>query len=87
MKKYKVNRNNSTDLPSAETIAKYKNFGQLSHEYDKLVKRPKVPIYRDKKMFLVLLLIVLVAFLLAQIGDEEAEENATIPAQTEQSDR
>lgn len=87
MKKYKVNRTNGPDLPSAETIAKYKNFGQLSHEYDKLVKRPKVPIYRDKKMFLILLLIVLVAFLLSQIRDEEVDKNATDPSQTEQSDR
>ena len=68
MKKYKINRDNKVDLPSKKTVEKYKNFSQLSHEYDRLTKRPKVPLYKDKKMFLILLLIVLLAYILSQVG-------------------
>ncbi len=74
MKEYKINNEQEPKVPSSETIAKYKNFRQLSHEYDRLTKKPKVPLYRDKKAFLVLLLIVLMAFVLAQIADEEEED-------------
>ena len=78
MKKYKINRTKEQDLPSKKTIEKYKDFASLSHEYDKLVRRPKVPLYKDKKMFLVLLLIVLVAYILSQVGKEEksVEQNS-----------
>ena len=71
MRKYKINRTTEQQLPSKETIEKYKDFSRLSHEYDRLTKRPKVPLYKDKRMFLVLLLIVLMAFLLAEVVSEE----------------
>ena len=74
MKEYKINKDQAPKVPSSETIAKYKNFRHLSHEYDRLTKRPRVPIYKDKKAFLVLLLIVLIAFVLAQIADEEEDD-------------
>ncbi len=85
MRTYKVNRTETPKVPSKESIEKYKDFSALSHEYDKMVKRPKVPLYRDKKMFLVLLLIALVAILLSQMGDEEsAEQDQDEPTSTEQ---
>ena len=77
MRKYKVNRTGPAKLPSKEALDKYKDFSRLSHEYDKMVKRPKVPLYRDKRMFLVLLLIALVALLLAQAATEEDDANVT----------
>lgn len=83
MKKYKINRDQPPVPPSKETIAKYKNFAQLSHEYDRLTKKPKVPLYKDKKMFLILLLIVAVAFVIAQMDDEETKnEDGTSPLDT-----
>jgi len=83
MKKYKINRDQPPVPPSKETIAKYKNFAQLSHEYDRLTKKPKVPLYKDKKMFLILLLIVAVAFVIAQMDDEESKnEDGTSPTDT-----
>lgn len=75
MRKYKINRTSEQKLPSKETIEKYKDFSRLSHEYDRLTKRPKVPLYKDKRMFLILLLIVLMAFLLAEAADEKDEKN------------
>lgn len=73
MKNYKINRTDPKETPSSETIAKYKNFAQLSHEYDRLVKRPKVPIYKDKLMFLVLLLIVLIAYILSELNSSSSD--------------
>lgn len=78
MKEYKIDRENKQETPSSETISKFKNFGQLSHEYDRLTKKPKVPLYKDKKMFLVLLLIVLVAFILAQVDNEKEGGETTV---------
>lgn len=73
MRKYKVNREQPVKMPSKEAIEKYKNFSRLTHEYDKFVKRPKKPLYKDKKMFLIILLIGLVAILIAQAMQEEEE--------------
>ncbi|NOQ74778.1 MAG: hypothetical protein GQ574_22380 [Crocinitomix sp.] len=84
MRTYKVNRTKKPKVPSKETIEKYKDFTSLSHEYDKMVKRPKVPLYKDKKMFLVLLLIVLIAILLSQAGDEKSAEEDIESIDTEQ---
>lgn len=86
MREYKVNRENKIDLPSKETVGKYKDFSKLSHEYDKMVRRPKVPLYKDKKMFLVLLLIVLVAFVLSQLGEEQGTDENENPTPKEQVD-
>ncbi len=74
MKNYKINRTDPKETPSPETIAKYKNFAQLSHEYDRLVKPHKVPIYKDKLMFLVLLLIVLIAFILSELSSTSSDD-------------
>lgn len=74
MRKYKVNREQPVKLPSKEAIEKYKNFSRLTHDYDKIVKRPKVPLYKDKRMFFVLLFIALMAVLLAQAAQENEEE-------------
>jgi hypothetical protein len=74
MRKYKVNRKQAVKLPSKEAIEKYKDFPRLTHEYDNYVKRPKKPLYKDKKMFFFLLLIALLAILLAQAAKEEKEE-------------
>ncbi len=84
MRKYTVNNDDKPKAPSKETIEKYKDFSQLSHEYDRLTKRPKVPIYRDKRMFLVLLLILLVVYLVsnAQInGKANSKEEVEHPAE------
>lgn len=89
MRKYKVNRGQPVKMPSKEAIEKYKDFSRLRHEYDDFVKRPKKPLYKDKKMFLFLLLIVLLTILIAQAANEEKEEaddsNGT-PTQVDKSD-
>ena len=66
MRKFEVNKDNKQSLPTKEEMAKYKDFARLSHEYDKVVKRPKLPLYKDKRMFLLLLLIILLAYLISE---------------------
>jgi hypothetical protein len=61
-------------MPSKEAIEKYKNFPRLRHEYDTYVKRPKKPLYKDKKMFLLLLLILLLTYLVIQSNQDEIED-------------
>ena len=85
MRKYKVNREQAVKLPSKEAMAKYKDFSRLTHEYDNIVKRPKKPLYRDKKMFIFILIVALMAVLIARsMAEEKAEEQA--PAQTVQEE-
>ena len=66
MRKFEVDKDKKQKLPTKEEMAKYKNFPQLSHEYEKMVKRPKKPLYKDKRMFIVLIIIVLLAYLLSE---------------------
>jgi hypothetical protein len=74
MRKYKVNRE-PVKLPSKEAMAKHKSFSRLTHEYDTVVKRPKKPLYKDKKMFVFILIVGLLAVLIARsMADEESAE-------------
>ena len=70
MKKHRINKED--DLPSDEEISNYKDFGKLSHSYDKVTKRPKRPLYKDPKAFLGLLLIVIVVYIVSL--DDENEQ-------------
>ncbi|MBL4705930.1 MAG: hypothetical protein JKY54_15495 [Flavobacteriales bacterium] len=74
MKQYKINRSKVENLPSDETVEKHKNLKGLQVKYTDVVKRSKLPLYKNKKMFLFLLLVGLVAYLIAtEWGDEEEE--------------
>ena len=52
MKKYKINRTGKENIPSDETIEKFKNFSKLQVRYDEVVKRNKLPLHKNPKMFL-----------------------------------
>lgn len=83
MRKYKINRTAEQKIPSKETIEKYKDFSRLSHAYDHYAKRPKKPLYKDKRMFLFILLIALMAYLLSEAIEEEKKDKPQ--DQTEQN--
>ena len=88
MRKYKVNREKPVKMPSKEVIEKYKDFSRLTHDYDTYVKRPKKPLYKDKKMFWFLLLILLLTILIAQATKEEeeaAQNDKDTPAQIDKN--
>ncbi len=64
MKKYKLHKGQPESLRE-EDILKYKDFGRLRHQYDQVTKRPKQPLYKNPYMFLVLVIIILLALMLA----------------------
>ena len=82
MRKYKVNREQPVKMPSKEAIEKYKDFPRLRHEYDSFVKRPKKPLYKDRKMYWFLLLILLITYLIIMTMNEDEDEEATDPPKT-----
>lgn len=66
MTKYKINRDTEPKKPSKAEMDKYKDFNALNANYDKFVKRPKLPLYKDKRVFLALVIIGLIAYLISQ---------------------
>lgn len=63
MRKFKVIKQAKPAEPTKEQMARYKDFATLSHQYERIAKRPKRPLYRDPKLFMLLLIIGLVMLL------------------------
>ena len=66
MKKYKINKDKKSPEITDEQIMKYKNFDSLFVSYKDITKRQKIPIYKNKKIFLFLILLVFVAYILSK---------------------
>ncbi|MDX1651791.1 MAG: hypothetical protein R3277_04825 [Brumimicrobium sp.] len=81
MKKYKLDKNGQKG-PTDEQIRRYKDFSTLSHKYERLTKRGRKPLYRDPKMFILLLLLGLI-FLLVFLETEKEKSTDSEPTQTE----
>lgn len=64
MRKFKRSSGKEHLEPSKEQMARYKDFATLSHQYERIAKRPKRPIYKDPKLFLFLLIVGIIALLL-----------------------
>lgn len=64
MRKYKLNTEKKSVEPTQEQIRRYKDFQTISTRYDRLTKRSKKPLYRDPKMFLLLVLLGVIMLLL-----------------------
>jgi hypothetical protein len=62
MRTFKIN-NEKKEL-SKKDIEKHKDFSRVRHDYERLTKRGKVPLYRDPKTFLLLFLIGIILLLL-----------------------
>lgn len=64
-----------------DIIGKHKDFKKLMHQYQKATKPLYLtPLYKDKKAFLTILLIVLLAYIIAQfnrVQEEDLEKNST----------
>ena len=68
MKKYYIYKGKKKKIKlTDEQIHKYRDFNSLFVQYQEITKRQKVPIYRNKKIFLFLILIALIAYLLSKI--------------------
>jgi hypothetical protein len=64
MRKFERTSKEKVNEPSKEQMARYKDFASVSHRYERLAKRPKRPLYKDPKLFLLLLIIALMFLLL-----------------------
>ncbi|HIP32794.1 MAG TPA: hypothetical protein EYG86_08540 [Crocinitomicaceae bacterium] len=63
MRKFKLNKENKDLSPTEAQIKRQKDFSRLHHDYEKLTKRGKKPLYKDPKLFILLFLLGLIAFL------------------------
>ena len=75
MRKYKINRNKERKLPPHAVSDKFKDFDKIRMQYGDITKRPKQPLYKNKKLFMLLILIALVAWVVSEsIKEEKAIE-------------
>ena len=63
MRKFARNTDNKNLTPTKEQIDRQKDFARLHHEYERLTKRGKKPIYKDPKLFLLIFLLGLILLL------------------------
>jgi hypothetical protein len=64
MRKFKIQTEDLPIEPSVQQIQQHKNVERLYHDYERLTKRGKKPIYRDPKLYLLVVLIGIVVLLL-----------------------
>ncbi|MFN5149791.1 MAG: hypothetical protein ACK46O_09885 [Flavobacteriia bacterium] len=64
MRKFSINRNHRELEPTDEQIKRQKDFSRLHHDYERLTKRGKKPIYRDPKLYLLFFLVGILLFLI-----------------------
>lgn len=64
MTKYKLNKNDKDNSPSQEEIEATKDFARLRANYDKVTKRPTVPLYKNPIAFIALVIIIIILLIL-----------------------
>jgi hypothetical protein len=79
--KYKFNINKKE--PPADQIDRHKDFKRLRANYDEAVKPLyKRPLYRDRKAFIVILIIALLTYILVEVfAEEEKDDQKTHPTE------
>jgi len=63
MRKFVPNSDKKKLDPSEEQIKRQKDFARLHHDYERLTKRGKKPLYKDPKLFLLLFLLGIILLL------------------------
>ena len=74
MRKYKINRDKERKLPPHAVSDKFKDFDKIRMQHSDITKQPTQPLYKNKKLFMLLLLIGLVAWLVVESIKEEKEK-------------
>ena len=64
MRKFKINREAKNLDPTDAQIKRQKDYARLHHDYEKLTKRGKRPLYKDPKLFILLFILGLVLYLI-----------------------
>ena len=86
MREYKIEQELPEDELTDDEIMKYKDFGQLTANYEDVLNRlHKKPLYKDPKAFLGLVLFVIIVYLVFEAVEADQAEVPTAPANTEQT--
>jgi hypothetical protein len=64
MRKFKRNIDQKELNPTDEQIKRQKDFARLHHEYERVTKRGKKPLYKDPKLFLLFFILGLIMLLI-----------------------
>ena len=64
MRKFTLNKEKKDLTPTKPQGERQKDFSRLHHEYERLTKRGKRPLYKDPKLFLLLFLLGIIVLLL-----------------------
>ena len=64
MRKFTLNKEKKDLTPTKPQVERQKDFSRLHHEYERLTKRGKRPLYKDPKLFLLLFLLGIIVLLL-----------------------
>lgn len=64
MRKFTLNKEQKELSPTEKQIKRQKDFSRLHHDYEKVTKRGKKPLYRDPKLFLLLFILGLMFLLI-----------------------
>lgn len=80
--RYRISPQGQGPEPTDADLRRYRDHGRLLHNYararDMLHRRP---LYRDPKAFLVLLLIVLLAWLVSETEGRKDDDGTTAPSE------
>lgn len=68
-RQYRISPQGRGMPPTEAEIATYRDPDRLLFNYQKAVRRPQRPLYKDPKAFIGLLLIVLLAWFISEAGD------------------
>lgn len=61
--------------PKEEKIAQHRDFGKVMHNYQRMTNPLyRTPLYRYRKIFLGVLLVLVVAFIVSEYGDDHKKE-------------
>lgn len=61
--------------PKEDKIAEHRDFGKVMHGYKQMTNPLyRTPLYRYRKIFLTLLLVLVVAFIVSEYGDEHDQQ-------------
>lgn len=63
MRKFVRNSDNKKTEPTDAQIKRQKDFSRLHHEYERIHKRGKKPLYKDPKLFILIFLLGLILLL------------------------
>tara|TARA_R110002072_G_scaffold20688_4_gene74853 strand:+ start:5594 stop:5800 length:207 start_codon:yes stop_codon:yes gene_type:complete len=63
MRKFKLNTEKKDKSPTDAQVKRQKDFSRLHHDYEKLTKKGKKPLYKDPKLFILFVLLAVILLL------------------------